>query len=264
MPDPGPIGVFDSGVGGLSVLREIRRLLPKEEIIYYADSAYCPYGIRPPAEIVSRSAKICDFLLSQGAKMLVAACNTASVAGLDIYRRMYSVPIVGMEPAVKPATAATRNGKVGVLATSVTLSGGRFSSLLERYQNGAEVFSQPCPGLVELVESGRYDSPEALELLNKYLYPLLSMGVDTIVLGCTHYPFLKESVRALAGPMIAVIDTGEAVARQVCRVLAGHGLESPGEKISGEVFHTSGNPEEVGPVIKKLWGGDPTVMHTPL
>ncbi len=264
MPDPKPLGVFDSGVGGLSVLREIRRLLPREDIIYYADSAFCPYGARLPAEIVSRSLKICDFLLGQGSKALVVACNTASVAGLDIYRRKFDVPIVGMEPAVKPATAATRNGKVGVLATSVTLSGDRFSSLLERYQNGADVYSQPCPGLVELVESGRHDSPEAVDMLKKYLAPLLERGVDTVVLGCTHYPFLKDTVKAIVGSGVAVIDTGEAVARQVCRVVAGTGLENPGGRKGSEVFHTSGDPGEVGAVIKKLWGGDPTIIHTPL
>ncbi|MCL5935755.1 MAG: glutamate racemase [Firmicutes bacterium] len=264
MPHTGPIGVFDSGVGGLSVLKEIRRLMPREDIIYYADSAYCPYGVRPPSEIVARAFKICDFLVRQGSKSLVVACNTASVAGLDIYRERYSVPIVGMEPAVKPATAATRNGRVGVLATSVTLSGDRFSSLLERYQNGAEVFSQPCPGLVELVEGGCHDSPEALNLLKKCLAPLLDKGVDTIVLGCTHYPFLKGVVQAMAGPEITVIDTGEAVARQVCRVLAGNGLEGRADRAGGEVFHTSGDPEAVGPVIKKLWGGRPEVKHTPL
>ncbi|MCL6478584.1 MAG: glutamate racemase [Peptococcaceae bacterium] len=264
MAEPGPIGVFDSGVGGLSVLKEIRRLLPGEDIIYYADSAYCPYGVRPPAEIVSRSVKICDFLLGQGAKALVVACNTASAAGLDTYRQKYDVPIVGMEPAIKPAAAATRNGRVGVLATGVTLSGNRFSSLLERYCNGAEVFSQPCPGLVELVESGRHDSPEAAILLNKYIAPLKDRGVDTIVLGCTHYPFLKDLVRSIAGPLITVIDTGEAVARQVLRVLEANGLLSPGDKKGREVFHTSGNPREAGAVIKKLWGGSPAVTHTPL
>ncbi|MFZ5632414.1 MAG: glutamate racemase [Bacillota bacterium] len=264
MADPGPIGVFDSGVGGLSVLKEIRRLLPHEDIVYYADSAYCPYGVRPPAEIVSRSVKICDFLLGLGAKALVVACNTASVAGLDIYRQKYRVPIVGMEPAVKPATAATRNGRVGVLATGVTLSGDRFSSLLERYQNGAEVFSQPCPGLVEVVESGRHGSPEAVNLLKRYLAPLLDRGVDTIVLGCTHYPFLKDPVRSIAGPRITVIDTGEAVARQVSRVLEANGLLSPVAKKGREIFHTSGSPREVGEVIKKLWGGHPEVKHTPL
>lgn len=264
MPHPGPIGAFDSGVGGLSVLREIRLLMPNEDIIYYADSAYCPYGVRPPSEIVARAFKICDFLVGQGSKSLVVACNTASVAGLDIYRERYSMPIIGMEPAVKPATAATRNGRVGVLATSVTLAGNRFSSLLERYQNGSEVFSQPCPGLVEIVENGNYDSPEAISLLQKYLAPLLERDVDTIVLGCTHYPFLKEKVMSIAGPGIAVIDTGEAVARQVCRVLSGNRLENPGPGAGAEVFHTSGDPGAVGGVIKKMWGGSPVVKHTPL
>ncbi|MFZ5649325.1 MAG: glutamate racemase [Bacillota bacterium] len=264
MPDFRSIGVFDSGVGGLSVLNEIRKLLPREDIIYYADSAHCPYGIKSPEEIIARSFKICDFLLSRGSKMLVVACNTASVAGLDVFRHRYDVPIVGMEPAVKPATSATRNGKVGVLATGVTLAGDRFSSLLERYQNGSEIFSQPCPGLVELVECGMHESTEAVEMLKRFVTPLIDRGVDTIVLGCTHYPFLKELVRSIAGPDISIIDTGEAVARQVCRVMGRHGIENSGEKAGSEVFHTSGPIDEVGPVIKKLWGGNPHVIHTPL
>ncbi|MFZ5647330.1 MAG: glutamate racemase [Bacillota bacterium] len=264
MPDNRPIGVFDSGVGGLSVLKEVRKILPSEDIIYFADSAYCPYGLKPPEEIIARSFKICDFLLSEGSKMLVVACNTASVAGLDQYRNRYDVPIVGMEPAVKPATAATRNGKVGVLATGVTLAGERFSSLLERYQNGSEVFSQPCPGLVELVESGMHESPEAAHMLKRFISPLLDRGVDTIVLGCTHYPFLKEMVGSIAGPGITVIDTGEAVARQVNRVIRQHGIENTGDKAGAEVFHTSGSASEVKAVIKKLWGGNPKVIHTPL
>ena len=264
MPDPGPIGVFDSGVGGLSVLLEIRRILPEEDIVYYADSAYCPYGLKSPPEIVSRSFSICDFLVSSGSKMIVVACNTASVAGLDIYRQRYNIPIVGMEPAVKPATAATRNGRIGVLATGVTLSGNRFSSLLERYQNGSEVYSQPCPGLVEMVEKGHSDSPETIALLKKYIDPLLEKGVDTIVLGCTHYPFLKTTVQSVAGPGITIIDTGEAVARQVKRVIEQHGLDNPRGQIGSETFHTSGSTEDVSPVIKKLWGGSPVVLHTPL
>ncbi|MFZ5595650.1 MAG: glutamate racemase [Bacillota bacterium] len=264
MSDPRPIGVFDSGIGGLSVLTEIRKMLPAEDIIYYADSANCPYGHKSPDEIISRSSIICDFLLSLGSKILIVACNTASVAGLDTYRQKYQTPIIGMEPAVKPATAVTQNGKIGVLATGVTLSGNRFSSLLQRYQNGSDVYSQPCPGLVELVEAGRHNSPETTRLLEKYIRPLLEKGVDTIVLGCTHYPFLKASVQAITGPRIAIIDTGEAVARQVKRVLEQHGLETPAGGTGTEIFHTSGAVEVVEPVISKLWGGKPKVIHTPL
>lgn len=258
MPNSGPLGVFDSGVGGLSVLKEVRLLLPFEDIIYYADSAYCPYGVKTTEEILSRSFKICDLLVARGSKILVVACNTASAAGLEIFRQKYDIPIVGMEPAVKPATTVTRNGKIGVLATGVTLSGGRFSSLLERYQNGADVFSQPCPGLVELVEAGRHESTKATEMLKRYINPLLEKGVDTIVLGCTHYPFLKKLVTRIAGNEITVIDTGEAVARYVGRVLAQQDLINPGVIKGSETFYTSGNPNVVGPVIGKLWN-DPLV-----
>jgi len=264
LSDSRPIGVFDSGVGGLSVLKEMRQMYPREDIIYYADSAYCPYGLKLPGEIVARSIKICDFLLSEGSKLLVVACNTASVAGLNIYREKYNVPIVGMEPAVKPATAVTKNGRVGVLATGVTLAGERFSSLLERFQNGSDVYSQPCPGLVEQVERGSHDSPDTAILLKRYINPLLEKDVDTIVLGCTHYPFLKKMVQQIAGPDISIIDTGEAVARQVGRVMLQNGLENNQKEKGSDLFHTSGKAREVGPVIKKLWGGNPVVLHTPL
>lgn len=264
MSYPEPLGVFDSGVGGISVLLEIRRLLPNENIVYYADSSYCPYGLKSPEEIILRSLKICDFLISRGSKMLVVACNTASVAGLDIYRQKYKLPIVGMEPAVKPATTCTQNGRIGILATGVTLSGNRYSSLLEKFQNGATVFSQPCPGLVELVEKGCSETPEAIALLKKYIDPLLEKNVDTIVLGCTHYPFLKKSVQSITGPGIIIIDTGEAVARQVKRLLEQHGLENRSDIPGAELFHTSGRIEDVAPVVRELWGGCPSVIHTPL
>ncbi len=264
MPDPRPIGFFDSGVGGLSVLREARLLLPHEDFIYYADSAYCPYGIRTPAEIVDRAIKICDFLVQQGCKALVVACNTASVTGLEIYRKKYTVPIIGMEPAVKPAANVSKNGKIGILATSVTLSGDRFSSLLQRYQNGSDVYSQPCPGLVEIVEAGNHNTAEAAELLKNYLKPLLDNGVDTIVLGCTHYPFLKSTVKTIVGSDVVVIDTGEAVAKQIQRVLKSNNAEKNTAETGKETFYTSGNIKKVSNVIKKLWGGDPVVDFIPL
>lgn len=259
MPDPRPIGFFDSGVGGISVLREARLLLPHEDFIYYADSAYCPYGIRTPGEIVARSVKICDFLVEQGCKALVVACNTASVAGLDTYRERYTIPIIGMEPAVKPATSVSKNGKVGILATSVTLAGDRFSSLLQRFQNGSDVYSQPCPGLVEIVETGEHNTPEAIELLKKYLQPLLDNDVDTIVLGCTHYPFLKDTVKNLVGSQVIVIDSGEAVAKQILRVLTVNNAEKDCLNEGKETFYTSGNAEKVREVLNKLWGNEPEV-----
>ncbi|MBO8129477.1 MAG: glutamate racemase [Peptococcaceae bacterium] len=254
MPDRFPIGFFDSGVGGLSVMREVRRLLPKENLLYVADSAYCPYGFRPAREIRNRAYALTEFLLSRQAKIIVVACNTASAAGLDALRQKYDVPFVGMEPAVKVAAACSRSGKVGVLATSVTISGRRFSSLIERFANGVEVLTQPCPGLVELVEAGRYKSDEARELLRQYLDPILLHGADVVILGCTHYPFLRPTIEAIVGPGVQVIDTGEAVARQVVRVLQHHKLQNLSGHPGRASFFTSGDPVKVGEVVSCLWG----------
>lgn len=255
-----PIGIFDSGVGGLSVAGEIKRLLPGENMLYFADSAYCPYGTKKPEEIFARSVSISRFLIQQGAKMLVVACNTASVAGLDRLRETFAVPIVGMEPAVKPAAEATGNACVGVLATGVTLNGDRFSTLLQRFASHVKVVTQPCPGLVELVESGDLSGPRADQLLDKYLRPLLSQGVDTVVLGCTHYPFLRKAIQEKTGPEITIIDTGEAVARQVARVLSASGLLCPKERPGKCSFFTSGDPRAVGGVISKLLNEDGIIV----
>jgi len=252
MSNPGPIGVFDSGVGGLSILKEIRKLLPYEDLIYFADSAYCPYGGRPPEVIKGRALAIGKFLHSQAAKLVVVASNTTSASGLDALRDSFNLPVVGVEPAVKPAAVQTPKGKVGVLATGVTLASERFGSLLDRFSEGVEVVTQPCPGLVEVVEDGRF--AEALPLLNKYLLPLLKQDCRTIVLGCTHYPFLRSQIEELSGPGILVIDSGEAVARQVVRVLEQFDLENPEAKAGKEEFYTSGEPEKVSRVMQMLWG----------
>ena len=255
MTNPKPIGVFDSGVGGLSVLKEIRKLAGAENLIYFADSAYCPYGFKAPEEIRNRIIKITRFMLELKAKMIVAACNTASIAGLDFLRKLFDVPIVGMEPAIKPAAGLTQNGKVGVLATGVTIAGERFNSLLDRYANGVKVFKVACPGLVEQVEHGLINEPKTKAMLEEFLKPLLEAGVDTIVLGCTHYPFLRQQVEAIAGPSVQVIDTGSAVARRVTQVLSEKNLQNDGFSHNGrDVFYTSGEPEHVGKVIAKLWG----------
>ncbi len=247
----GPVGVFDSGVGGLSVLREIRRLLPSEDLLYVADSGHCPYGGKPPEEIRARAHAIASFLVHRGAKAIVVACNTATVAAIVDLRRRFAIPFVGMEPAVKPAAASTRSGVVGVLATGTTLAGDRFASLVERFANGVTVLTQPCPGLVEQVEAGDLDDGVTLDLLRRYTEPLVSRGADTLVLGCTHYPFLRGSLAVVLGPDVRLIDTGPAVARQLRRVLHGGQLRAPGER-RGEVrFFTSATSSE--PVLQRLW-----------
>lgn len=248
-----PIGVFDSGVGGLSVAKEIRELLPLEDLIYYADSAYCPYGDKDPEIIRQREKSILDFLTIQGAKLVVVACNTASSAGLEQLRRLCKVPIVGMEPGVKPAVTATRNGIIGVLATSVTVAGERYSSLIKRYAENTVVVTQPCPGLVELIEHGKLNDAETTKVLGDFLKPIIDQGADTIVLGCTHYPFLRPLIERLVDPGVSVIDTGLAVAKQVKRVLEENDLAVKQGPPGNEQFYTSGNLKEVEQVIRSLW-----------
>ncbi|GAB6182240.1 glutamate racemase [Desulfotomaculum defluvii] len=253
MSQRAPIGIFDSGVGGLSVARDIRKLLPLEDILYYADSAYCPYGDKDPKIIQQREKKIGQFLVSQGAKIIVVACNTATSTGLEDLRGLLNVPVIGMEPGVKPAVAATRNGKIGVLATCVTIAGDRFATLVKRYAENTEVITQPCPGLVELIECGKLAAPETEQKLRSFLQPVLDQGADTIVLGCTHYPFLRPMIERLAGPGISIIDTGQAVARQVNRVLNEHNLTITDGFLGSEQFYTSGSQAAVREVIQSLW-----------
>lgn len=214
-----PVGVFDSGLGGLSVLRELRRLLPHEDVLYYADSAHCPYGAKSPAEIQARAVAITEELLAAGCKLIVVACNTATIAAVELLRAQYPVPFVGMEPAVKPACALTRSGVVGVLATGAALGGEKFHRLVEAHAQGVRVITQPCPGWVECVEAGELDGPRVQALVERHVAPLRAAGADVLVLGCTHYPFLRPVIERVAGGGVQVIDTGQAVARQVQRVL---------------------------------------------
>lgn len=216
-----PVGVFDSGVGGLSVLTEISRLLPNESLLYVGDCGHMPYGEKTPEFIRSRCTAIAEFFRTQGAKALVIACNTATAAAAADLRQCYpGWPIIGMEPAVKPAAQATRNGIVGVLATTGTLQSARFAALLDRFATNVTVVTQPCPGLVELIEQGDLYSPALRALLMHYLEPLLAAGCDTLILGCTHYPFLRPLLAELLPEAIALVDTGAAVARQLHRLLA--------------------------------------------
>lgn len=241
MSAPELIGIFDSGVGGLSVWHEIARQLPLEDTLYLADQAHMPYGSRSLNEVREHSGGITRFLLDWGAKIIVVACNTASAAALHHLRRAFpDVPFVGMEPAVKPAVERTRSGVVGVIATQATFQGELFASLLERYAGEVRVLIRACPGLVEAVEAGALDTPETEALLGHYLTPLIEAGADQLVLGCTHYPFLRPLIERVVGAGLAVIDPAPAVARQTTRVLAQRGLETTRGCVSRHVFYTSG------------------------
>lgn len=215
-----PIGVLDSGVGGLSVLLHLRAQLPSENLFYFADQAHIPYGPRPQGEVQQFTAEIVRFLIEKGAKLIVVACNTASAAALDYLREAFpEIPIVGMEPAVKPAATATRTGRVGVLATPGTFNSHRYASLMTRYANGLVVFEDPCTGLVPLIESGDLVSPDIRDILERAVTPMITSGVDTIVLGCTHYPFILPALRDILGEDVTIIDPAPAVARHTRNVL---------------------------------------------
>jgi glutamate racemase len=257
----GAIGVFDSGVGGLSVLRHIRHALPNEHLIYVADSGHVPYGDKPASYIEQRSLALASFLIEQGADAIVIACNTATAAAAATLRSRFNIPIIGMEPAVKPAVAATKTGVIGVLATVGTLASARFAALLERYAGEVEIITQGCPGLVEQVERGELSGTATRELIARYTAPLLARGADTLILGCTHYPFLASLITEVVGDSITLVDTGAAVARQLhSRVQA----ELPTRKIpvrpklvegrAGAQFWTSGDAAQASHIMPMLWG----------
>src|SRR5688500_4882553 len=213
----GPIGIFDSGVGGLSVLLEVRRELPHEDLLYVADSAHAPYGDKPAEFIERRAATIVDFFIGQGAKAIVVACNTATGIAIEGLRARQSMPIVGIEPAIKPAVSVTKSGVIGVLATRQTTASARVARLGGTHASGVEVVAQACPGLVEQIENGELASGETRALVAEYVRPLIERGADAIVLGCTHYPLVRDAIESAAGPAVTIIDPAAAVAREVRR-----------------------------------------------
>jgi glutamate racemase len=260
------VGFFDSGVGGLSVLQAARRILPGENMLYVADSAHCPYGGRSREFVRGRALAITRFLLDRGAKAVVVACNSASEAGLEFLRQAFpGLEIVGIEPAVKVAQRRSRNRKIGVLGTALTLSGGRFSRLLANFSSGMEVYTQPVAGLVERIEAGRLDDAPTAAIISRNVRPLLEKGIDTLVLGCTHYPLVKGRIAAACGASVEVIDTGEPVARQLRRRLAARGLLNPGAGAGRVEYFTSGESRRVAKVMRAVMA-DPllTVTRAPL
>jgi glutamate racemase len=254
------IGVMDSGVGGISVLKHIHALLPHEHLMYVADSLYAPYGNKTAEEITARCMIVADYLIAQNVKALVVACNTATAAAIDELRETFNIPIIGMEPAVKPAAEASRNGIIGVLATVGTLKSAQFAALLEAYGRDVKVITQACVGLVECIERGELNTPATKALIRQYTAPLLAEGADTIVLGCTHYPFVKDAIREIVGEEISLIDTGAAVAKQLKRQLEEKGLlsasqeKAPSHQKPNVHFWTNSEAKNASQVTEKLWG----------
>ena len=239
------IGIFDSGSGGLSVYREIVKLLPQEQYVYFSDNAYCPYGEKTADFIQERGRTITEILLGLGADIIVVACNTATAAAIATLRAEYpEVPFIGMEPAVKPAALGTETGVIGVLATAGTLKGSKYLNTRGQFEDNVRIVEHVGEGFVELVEDGILDGPEAYETVRASLQPLLDAGADRIVLGCTHYPFLRPVIEAIAGPDVQVIDPAPAVARQTVRVLAERGIPTGEGPFSIDLYF-SGEPDSL-------------------
>lgn len=246
------IGFFDSGVGGTSVLREVHRVLPDAPLLYLADQANCPYGPRPTAELQALSAANTRWLLERGAGLIVVACNTASAAALRWLRQHFpDVPFVGMVPAVKPAAQTTRSGVVGLLATPATLQGALLAEVEAAWAADVRIEHQLCPGFVERVEAGDLDSPDTRALVRRTLDPLLESGVDTIVLGCTHYPFLAPLIAEIAGPEVTILDAAPAVARQVVRLWRKNG-EISNRSGGSIIYATTGDVQAFARVLARL------------
>lgn len=254
-----PIGVFDSGVGGLSVLRSIREQMPDEDVIYFGDQGHVPYGARSMEQIQNFSEGITKFLLKHDSKIIVVACNTASAAALKYLRATFpGISFVGMEPAVKPAAEKTRTGMVGVLATPATFQGALYASVVERFGADVELFQHTCPGLVSQIEAGELDSPKTRAILEEALLPMLDNNIDTVVLGCTHYPFVIPLIEQIVGDAkrVRVIDPAPAVARQVRRLLEAGGMTNQNGQDARVRFFTSGDSASMKSLLPLLLGAD--------
>lgn len=260
-----PVGVFDSGLGGLSVWNEIDQMLPAEDFLYIADTAYVPYGVRSPEEIRARSIAVAGFLIARGVKLVVVACNTASAIAIDDLRREFPEALfVGLEPAVKPALGMTMTGRVGVLATPRTVSGDRLRLLIETWSDGVKVHSIAGNGMVELVEAGMLEGDPVDQVLAPILDPLLEQQTDVIVLGCTHYPFLRPAIERYVGPDVRVIDSGNAIARRTMNLLQNARMLHDRGQLGWMKMFTTGDADHARRVTNQLIGRDFDVTHVDL
>ncbi|MBB4842141.1 glutamate racemase [Paucibacter oligotrophus] len=254
---PASIGVFDSGVGGLTVLRELRRVLPQVPMHYVADAGYAPYGLRTPASIIQRSEAVSEYLIARGARLLVVACNTATAHAIEALRQRWpDIPIVGTEPGIKPAVASTRKGRIGVMATPATIASARFADLIKRHAGEVQVFSQACPGLVELIERGELDTPALHQLLAQLCAPLRAAEVDTVLMGCTHYPLIQGPLQQALGEQVQLLNIESAVAQQAARLwqrLAA-GAQDPADPAPPPTLQTTGSAPALSAFVRDVLG----------
>lgn len=247
------IGVFDSGVGGLSVLREIHRACPHQPTLYVADQAHVPYGPRPESELREYAGSICDYLIGRGANVIVVACNTATAAAINWLRETYpSTPFVGMEPAIKPAAQLTKSGRIGVLATAGTFKSQRYSELMNRFAQNVELFENSCVGLVEQIEYGELESDKTIGMLNEFINPMLEKEIDTLILGCTHYPFVLPAIKTIVGESVTVIDPAPAVAQQTARLILANQNKTRPEQSPGVQLREYGTNGDLANFIKSV------------
>ena len=248
-----PIAIFDSGVGGLSIAQCINHRLPNENLLYVADTLHAPYGDKTAEFIQQRVNEIAYWFIERNAKAIVVACNTATVNAIDQLRKNISIPVIGVEPAIKPAVNLSKNKKVAILVTKATAENQRFLTLVAQYGHNSEVIIQPCPGLVELIEQDKKNSPECELLLSKYLQPLLDKGVDTIVLGCTHYPLVKGIINKICGANVIIMETALPVTEQLQRQLAQHNLINPSDKLGTTRFYSSKHGDMQQALFTHIW-----------
>jgi len=256
-----PIGIFDSGLGGLSICRAVKGMLPDEDIIYFADTHYAPYGSKSKKTITERAESIIQFLIAKDCKLIIIACNTATVTTIKMLRLKYAIPIIGIEPGIKPASLNSKKGVIGVLATEQTLKSDSFHTLKAQYSSSVTINVQACPDFVNLVESTNHESSIAIDTAESYIRPLLAAGCDQIVLGCTHFSFLMSAIRLAVGNQAEIIDTAVPVAEEVKRKLQQLQISNQ-EKISGVAkFWTSGDVTMATPAVSQLWGQAVTLSY---
>lgn len=256
-----PIGIFDSGIGGLSVWREVKKLLPNEDIIYVADSKHCPYGEKKPIEINERSSKITQFLIDKGCKVIVVACNTATAASIAILREKFNIPFIGMEPAIKPAAIQTQTGKIGILATEGTFKGELFQATKNKYAQNIEAISQPGYGLVELVELNLQNTEDAKYLLKKYIDPMLNEAIDHLVLGCTHYPFFIDALKSIIPEKVTIINPAPAIAQRTLQILSENNLLNENQNEGNTRFISTGNTNNIKIFLSETLNTEANIEH---